>query len=155
MRNWLRPFLSRLGHLRASSYGSRCSKNSCNSWNSLFKKKSVLSVQSMALEKWWWRLRATHLRGLGLVVAFVVVAPIGALLAKCSGVIFYILYFIFYILHFGPSQRAPWCVGVCTLVHRASMLGALFFDAAKIQHSHCGFRMFWQLFSVFFRGLVI
>ena len=38
-------------------------------------------MQSVVLEKRWWRLRATHLRGLGLVVAFVVVAPIGALLA--------------------------------------------------------------------------
>ena len=114
----------------------------------------MLSVQSMALEKWWWRLRATHLRGLGFVVA-VVVAPVGTLLAKCSGVIFYILYFIFYILHFGPSQRAPWCVGVCTLVHRASMLGALFFDAAKIQHSHCGFRMFGEFFSKNFYVVVM
>ena len=41
----------------------------------------VKNMYSVVLEKWWWRLRATHLRGLGLVVAVVGLAPVGALLA--------------------------------------------------------------------------
>ena len=36
LKNWLRPFLSRLGHPKASFHGARCSKNSFNSYNSLF-----------------------------------------------------------------------------------------------------------------------
>jgi hypothetical protein len=47
------------------------------------------------------------------------------------------------------SARGLWLEGVTCIFNFSLFIFHLFSDA-KLQHSHCGSRIFWQLFSIFF-----